>query len=510
MGVRFGSKGRSSSWLTSAVLAAALIGGCGDSASVITVAPPAQVAEAPAAGGLGIGDPVLPRLGNGGYQVEHYTVALQVTDTGRAFSATSTISAVAQQALSQFSLDLRGLEVQEVRVNGSSSTFFRIPGKLVVVPATPIPQGATFKVAVRYSAQPLTYVSDYAPIPIGWIPFAEGSFVLGQPDGASAWMPVNDHPLDKATYTFEVQVDAGLVVAANGELEEVREEGSRRTYVWHSPQPMASYLTTVNVGNFVRREQVGPGGEEIRHYFPLSLLEQADAEFSGTPEKMGTMTELFGPYPFSQYGAVVIDAETHGAALECQTMSLFGRDLLGLPSLEETQIHELAHQWFGDSISLTTWQDIWLNEGFATYATWLWYEEEYGEEAYWAQVRGYYEFLQGSEPGHPVADPPANDLFSTNVYFRGALTLHALREEIGEEAWLEGVRRYVREHSGGHATTAEFIATMEAVAGRSLTDFFDRWLYQVELPELQMPTLRHDSRFQGEFQPVFGCKHRWF
>ncbi len=487
-----------------------LLNGCGDSASFITAAPPVQVVEAPAAGALGLGDPVLPRLGNGGYQVEHYNVAMQVTDTGRSFSATTTISAVAEQALSQFSLDLKGSEVQEVRVNGSSSTFFRIPGKLVIVPARDLPQGQPFEVAIGYSADPVAYTSTYAPVPIGWIPFLEGSFALGQPDGASAWMPVNDHPLDKATYTFEVQVDAGLVVAANGELEEVREEGSRRTYVWHSPEPMASYLTTVNVGNFVRREQVGPGGEAIRHYFPATLLDQTEVEFSRTPEMLGFCTGLFGGYPFSQYGAVVIDAETHGAALECQTMSLFGRDLLGRPSLEGTQIHELAHQWFGNSISLTTWRDIWLNEGFATYATWLWYEEQYGEEAYWAQVRGYYEYLQDSESHSAVANPPANDLFSATVYYRGALTLHALREEIGDELWREGILRYVREHRDGHTTTAEFIAIMEATAGRSLADLFDRWIYQVELPVLEMPTLNRESPFQREFQPVFGCKHRWF
>ena len=499
----------SSPWLASFGLAATLLlAGCGGSADsvVSATAPPANVVAPPSAGSSGLGDPLFPRLGNGGYQVEHYTVALQVQGTGQSFRGSCAIEAVAQQSLSEFSLDLRGLEVEMVTVNGAPAKFSRLPfPKLVIVPAQPLPQGQAFEVVVRYSGTPLAYFTPFAPTEVGWIRFDEGSFVLAQPDGASSWMPVNDHPSDKASYRFEIEVDAPLVVAANGELQEVRNPGSARpTYVWESPEPMVSYLATVNIGTYVRRESPPAGGVPIRNYFPADLAEQAETEFALTGEMMTFCTGVFGAYPFSVYGGLMIDAETDGVALETQTLSIYGRDLLGQPYLEEVQVHELAHQWFGDWVSLRSWRDIWLNEGFATLAEWLWIEQTQGEEAMQARVHSVYDYLREHPQEHPVALPTARDLFSANVYFRGGLTLYALRGELGDSTFRQGIRTYLELHGGGHATTAQFVAVMEAVSGRDLTEFFDRWLYAVELPDLRF-TVAAQAPLGRE---ALGCRHR--
>jgi aminopeptidase N len=247
---------------------------------------------------------------------------------------------------------------------------------------------------------------------------------------------------------------------------------------------MASYLATVNIGDFVRTDESGPRGLPIRNYFPRAIAGTAAPVFAPTAEMLDYFEGLFGPYPFEAYGVVVPDEEL-GFALETQTLSVFGRDIAtARPDRAERIVaHELVHQWFGNSVSVYNWQDIWLNEGFATLGEWLWTEHTDGKTAADAAIRGTYEsFLRRQAP--PPGRPPADDLFNQSVYGRGGLTLVALRLHVGDEAFFNILRTYAGRFRYSNASTADFIAVAEEVTGSNLDALFQDWLYNQELPAI--------------------------
>jgi aminopeptidase N len=238
---------------------------------------------------------------------------------------------------------------------------------------------------------------------------------------------------------------------------------------------MATYLVQVVVGNLRFEELTGPAGLPIRNAYDADLGEGAGAAFRRQAEMIDFFDDLFGPYPFAAYGVVVVD-EALGFALETQTLALFGSDALAEPIVA----HELAHQWFGDHVSLGSWRDIWLNEGFATYAQWLWAEhrgEGTVDEIALASAR---------TPGLdvPPGDPGADRLFHTTVYVRGALTLHVLRHELGDDAFFELLRTWVDRYGGASATSADFEALAGEVGRRDLSGLFDAWLRAPGVPTL--------------------------
>lgn len=436
-------------------------------------------------GDPGIGDPYFPELGNGGYDALHYTLDLRADVAANTLDGTVSIEARALEALRTFNLDLLGFDVTFVGIDGAMVDWDRQDGELVVVPLTPLPADEVFTVTVRYNGTPGTINLTGIPALIGWNNYGDGVFVASEPAGAAGWYPVNDHPLDKATYTIRVTVDDPLVVAANGVLTETIANDDTTTYVWESNDPIASYLVTVNIDDFVRVEEDGPGGLPIRNYFPADLVDAATAEFSQTADMLAFFEETFGPYPFDAYGVVVADAN-FGFALETQTLSLFSRRWIsGRGASEEAVAHELAHQWYGNSVSPAYWSEIWLNEGFATYASWLWFEHSDGAEALDTIVRRTYnEFARAGGTRVIIGEPPAENLFDIAVYWRGALVLHALRERVGDETFFAILRTYYERHAYGNATIEDFIAVVEELSGADSTAFFDGWLYQNELPDI--------------------------
>ncbi|HNB42542.1 MAG TPA: M1 family aminopeptidase, partial [Anaerolineales bacterium] len=229
------------------------------------------------------------------------------------------------------------------------------------------------------------------------------------------------------------------------------------------------------------------GGISIRNYYATSLPEGVNKPFARQGEMIDYFSELFGPYPFEVYGALVMDTE-FGAALENQTMSIFGIDMVDLEDIEGTEAvvaHELVHQWFGDSVSVGDWGSIWLNEGFASYGEGLWEEHLNGRDALDEWVNGVYEEVKAYPEFYPPpGNPPANDLFNGGVYLRGGLTLHALRLEVGDDVFFEILRTYYDRYKYGNAVTDDFIAVAEEVSGKDLGDFFNAWLYEEQLPEL--------------------------
>jgi Peptidase family M1 domain/RTX calcium-binding nonapeptide repeat (4 copies)/Peptidase M1 N-terminal domain len=446
----------------------------------------------PSPGAAGVGDSLYPGFGNGGYDAQKYTLDLNVTDVASStLDAVTTMDAIATQSLSSFNLDFIGFTVNSITVNGKPATYSRDGQELIITPTEFIAAGDSFNVAIDYSGAPtpLNSVAFDFPVPTGWVVVEGGNFVLSEPDGAANFYPVNDHPLDRAAYTFRITVPEPYEVAANGVLEETIDNGDTTTYRFEARDPMVSYLTTVNIyDGFNLETSTSDGGVLIRNYFAEGIPEEKLQLFDLQPAMIDFYSQIFGAYPFELYGAVVVNAET-GAALETQTLSIFGADTLERVDLEETIAHEASHQWFGNEVALSDWKDIWLNESFATYSQGLWVEySRGGQPALDEWVKDQYNFVSQRFDSLVVpGEPPANDLFNSAVYEWGALGLHAVRLEIGDEAFFESLRTYYDRYKGGNVKPEDFINVVEEVSNQDLQALFDRWFYSPELasiPEL--------------------------
>ncbi|CAN7233503.1 M1 family aminopeptidase [Knoellia sp. LjRoot47] len=649
---------------------------------------PAAVAArgpAPGPGSPGIGDPYFPTDGNGGYDVSSYDLKLAYDPATRVLRGRATISAKAIRSLSSFNLDLNGLTVSDVRVDGQAARWRHVGDELTVTPRHAIGKRSHFTVVVRYSGVPVL-LEEPALGASGVFPTADGILIAGQPHVADTWFPVNDHPLDKASYRFEVTVPRGLEVVANGRLAAVRHDRRTTTWTWVAAAPMASYLATATIGQFnlerrrvdgitywdaidpalyvqpeprtggryaitggddsaykrlsrvidvpasggqlsffVARETeptwdfffvearrvgsdvwttlpdrnghsnqdtgnscpnwlalhpflthyqsddgaggctptgttgawnaasgasdgyerwqvdlsayagssvevalslasdesvsfngvyvddvVGPGGSGTTSFEadadPLdgwvvpgapagspgnagdwrtaseaagpSTGENAEAALVREPEVVDFLSGILGPYPFGQSGGIVDDDPGIGFALENQTRPIYAQDWFTQPGDNISVIvHELAHQWVGDSLAVEAWKHIWLNEGFATYMEWLWAEETgrfTAQEAF-----DFYTSFPADDPfwSTVIGDPGPEHLFDGPIYDRGAMTLHALRLEVGDAAFFRLLTRWTSSQAGGNVRTDEFVSLAERVTGRQLDDLFTTWVF---------------------------------
>jgi hypothetical protein len=641
-------------------------------------------------GAPGLGDPYFPLDGNGGYDAQHYNLAVAYDPATDVLRGVAEIRARATQNLSRFNLDLHGLTVRSIQVDGRRARWSRDGDELTVIPKHGIRKHERFRTVVVYDGVPET-IDDPQFGLSGFIHTDDGTWVAGQPDVAATWYPVNDHPLDKAAYTFRITVPKGLEAIANGVLKGRWSHRGRTTWLWDAREPMASYLATATIGEFDVRayradgirywdaidpdlfrphtprtgdqfaisdaadgsykrlartiavpagggqlsfwidrdtefdwdyifvEAHAPGSDEwttladlnghtssstgngclvfdhpfLEHYMtateeaceptgttgewnaasgssnayepwrvdlsdyaggdvevsisyagdglfqrsglfvddivapggdgstsfeddgdtldgwtvpgppegsenandwsagtaadaPPTQGEAADTSLARQPEIIAFLEGYFGRYPFSAAGGVVDDVEDTGFALENQTRPVYARDFFSVRDRttgDGVVVHELAHQWAGDDLALAAWQHIWLNEGFATYTEWLWSEREGNGSA-----QEIFEFLTTNIPADDpfwsltIGDPGPEQLFEGPVYDRGAMTLHALRLEIGDDDFFRLVRRWFRRNAGGNVATPEFIALAERVSGQDLGAFFDAWLFTPEKP----------------------------
>ncbi|MFF9567585.1 M1 family metallopeptidase [Streptomyces sp. NPDC014685] len=425
-------------------------------------------------GASGLRDPYFPKLGNGGYDVTHYDLVLDVDPAAHRLRGTATITARATQDLSAFDLDLAGLTVDSATVEGRPAAVNRTGHELTLRPAAEVEdrlrEGGTFRTVVRYSGSPRT-LTDPDGSQEGWLRTADGSVALGEPTGSMTWFPGNNHPSDKATYDIAVTVPEGLTAVSNGEPVSRRTSGATTTYRWRTPEPMASYLATVAVGRYTTRTSRTADGIEVFTAADPAVAKRSERILARIPEVVKWEAERFGPYPFTATGAIVDRPGDAGYALETQ-----GRPFFPGPPDAGLLVHEMAHQWFGDSVTPESWRDMWLNEGFATYAQWLWaadkegvpiqelFDEAFEDDANWA---------------FPPADPPsAKDISQAPVYGRGAMVVHELRRTMADDArFFALLRGWTKAHRHGNASTADFTAHAERVAGRDLTELWDTWLY---------------------------------
>jgi aminopeptidase N len=427
-------------------------------------------------GSAGLGDPFFPAAGNGGYDVSHYSLTLGYEPATNQLTGTAVITARATQNLSRFDLDLRGFSISRLLVNGAPASHARAgEQELVITPAAGIRSGSPFTVTIDYAGTPQV-VTDPDESIEGWVPTDDGAFVVGEPQGSPAWYPANDNPRDKATFDFSVTVPEGLTVMANGVLVSSKTNGGKTTWVWRETDPMAPYLATATLGRFdLTISKVG----NIPSYVAVDPTLPSGNVFRKLPEIVKFYESIYGPYPLNAVGSIADDAKVVGYSLETQTKPVYDR----MPD-ETTVAHELSHMWFGDSVTLTRWPQMWLHEGFATWSEWIW-SEHTGQKT----AQKYFDNLYNTPAQQtwfwtpPPGDPgDAAHLFDGTVYDRGAMTLQALRQKIGDTAFFGIMRRWATENRYGNVTISQFITVAEQAAGTQLDHFFDVWLFLPEKP----------------------------
>jgi aminopeptidase N len=433
----------------------------------------AVTTAAPTAGSSGGGDPYFPLYGNGGYEVKHYGLDVRYDPKTDVLTGKASLTVRATKSLSRFNLDLVGLTVRSVRVDGRAARWVRrADHELVVTPARALKKGRSSSVVVRYDGKPRTF-SDPMLGTYGFLKTRDGAIAVGQPEVAAYWYPVNDHPRDKATYTITLTVPRGLQSVSNGLPSKTRystRSGKRwATTTWTARHRMASYLAFMAVGHFtIHRYRTATGLPVIDAVDPslsAGLRRQINASLARQKSIIAAESRWFGPYPFEAAGAVVDNVDV-GFALENQTRSTYSPgfwDADGQPGDSDYVVaHEMAHQWYGDSVSVRRWSDIWLNEGFATYAEWLW--------------------LQETEK-----ITPQDAVFDGAVYTRGGMTLQALRQAVGDAAFYQILQTWARTHRDGNGSTKQFMALAERISGRQLDALFTAWLFTPRKPALPAP-----------------------
>ena len=480
----------------------------------------------PTPGSRTAGDVLFPEVGNGGYEATRYAIDLRYDPAANAFLAgTSTVmTARATKDLSQFSLDFEGLTVTDVRVAGEAAGFDRVAPaacspsppatacaetKLIVNPAVPIADDELFTVRVSYTGTPQEHTDPDSSIE-GWIRACavngdpnscDGAFVVNQPIGAMTWFPSNNYPTDKARFDTSITVPSTHKAFGVGELESppVGNGNGTTTWNWTEDDPTATYLTTATVGLFdLTTVTEAITGQSLPVYTaidsscsdPQKLA--ATTTLGETPSIINFFNDLYGAYPFDSTGAVVDRTVGVGYALEVQTKPHYAT--CGGAALRPTVVHELAHQWFGNAVTLAAWSDIWFNEGWAQWSDW--YHSAPGTatpavaEAEWQA-----EYNDGNTGKWAIAPAvldgnPANLFASFPTYVRGAMTLEGYRQIVGDTKFFEFAQQLTTRYRYGNVSTRQVIALALEISDFTgaeaalLTDYFDQWLYGTTRPTI--------------------------
>lgn len=452
------------------------------SCALALVATPAFAGSA-GPGAPGAGDPYFPGYGNGGYDISHYDLQLRYQPGNDHLRGTATILAEPTKDLTAFNLDF-ALNVHSVLVNGKPAGFEHNGLELTVRPSETLPEGNLANIVVRYDGVPSEVeVGGTKP----WIRTSDGALAVGQPEISSWWYPGNDHPRDKATYDFTITVPEGTEVLANGVNTDQSSLDGWTTWKWRTTKPTATYLSFMAAGQYQINTREGAFGQPFVSAYSDKLGEltgPAQASVERTPEVVKFLSDVVGEYPVEAQGGVV-PSEGLNFALENQTRPTYSHRFFEEGANVSVVVHENAHQWFGDSISLDTWREIWINEGLASYAEWMW-SEAHGNGTAQQLFDQYYSSIPADDPFWQVTpgDPGAENVFHDAVYDRGAMTMQALRNVIGDQALLNTVHAWVARKAHSTATIEGFIATAEQQSGQQLDEFFNTWLFTPGKPPM--------------------------
>jgi aminopeptidase N len=481
-----------------AALAAPVLLAAGVPATASAATATATATSTATPGAPGLGDRLFPTLGNGGYDALHYDLDLRyaTAQPSQGIDGTVTMKARATQALSRFDLDFSGAGVGSVAVNGRPAGFVRQGEELVITPAAPIRRGARFTVQVTHFTSNPTQPDPAQFLSTAFFITPDGSATSGQPNAMHSVYPSNDHPRDKAGFSFRFDVPAGETAVANGVPTGKQTSNGRTIWTYEQRQPMATELTQLVVGAYTVVPRGRVDGVTVRDVIPTKLLSTYNPLLPVETKQLSWMRSKVGAYPFDRYGSLIVDT-TLGFALETQTLSLYDTPwFTKYPQgvWDPVMLHELAHQWFGDSVAPWSWSDVWLNEGHAS-----WYEYTYAaEKGFLADDAGVPDFTglmkafyalgdQWRADDGPVGAPlsgDVNDVFSNQAYGGGALVLYALRQQIGTPAFNRLERAWVSKYRGRSASSKDFIALASRVSGQNLSGFLLSWLYGTKTPKM--------------------------
>ena len=430
-------------------------------------------------------DRCTPHSGTAAVRIVHYDLHLDYKILPNRLAGQATLRGSMLADARTIELDLVGLAAGRVLVNGRRHRYKQTRNKLVIRAQEKFLADEQLELEIQYSGTPGPAMGTWGDV--GWEELTDGVLVAGQPTGAATWFPCNDHPSSKATFRVTILVDSEYTAVSNGELVDTRRRAGRTAWTWESAEPLATYLATMQIGQY-RRGSVD-SGSHVPSRVPMALAcsaglwQQAQRILAKQHAMMTVFERRFGEYPFGHYGIVVTD-DVLEIPLESQPLSILGRNHLAQTwNAERLIAHEMAHQWFGNSVTPKSWSDIWLNEGFACYAEWIWSEES-GQKSAQQRAREQHVRLADLPQNLVLADPGAADMFDDRVYKRGALTLHTLRLHIGDEDFFRILHRWTGQYRGANVTTEAFLALGEAVVGRPIEPLVHDWLYEKPLPPL--------------------------
>ncbi|GAA2203106.1 M1 family metallopeptidase [Sinomonas flava] len=436
-------------------------------------------------------DPYTPGHGQAGYVVAHYDLELAIRLASNRLSGRARLRSTARDRLETVVLSLAGLRATKVQVNGAKpAKTSQRADELRITPSAPIAKGQDFHLEIRYEGNPEPVDGLWGEV--GWEELSDGVLVSGQPVGAPTWFPCNDHPSQKSTFRITATADAGYRVVSNGLLVGHRRKASRETWAYEVHEPMAPYLATLVIGRyqFLELGRVRAHGSPAVSVFAAVPPALRGAALTGLRDQVRMIelfAELFGPYPFRDYTVVVTDDPLE-IPLEAQTLSIVGRNHITRSwDSQRLLAHELAHQWFGNSVTARRWEDIWLHEGFACYAEWLWSEHS-GQGTAAARAADAWRLLSAQKEDILVGAPGAELMFDDRVYKRGALALHAVRRAVGDDRFFRALAAFGSERRHGNATTADFTELLGRVGagarGFRGEDLLGPWLFERALPPL--------------------------
>jgi aminopeptidase N len=435
-----------------------------------------------------------------GWRPFHYSISITLDDQLTTITnARAEISILLlKPGVTVIDLDFGEMTIDSVSVNNAAAEFERAAGKINLKLPQSFNPHSRLMVSVTYHGKPkdgliLTNDKDGKPSAVGdnW------------PNRLHHWIPCFDHPAAKATVTFSVTAPDRNLVVANGRLEQVQTTaGASRTWTYSERVPIPPYCMIIAVGQFAKLEPAKPAVTPLSYYVPQSDKKFAMQGFAPSAPSLKVFTQTVAPYPYEKL-ALIVGTTRYGGMENSSaivfTSNLFARrsdaqsisTVFNIPRRTVNLIsHEIAHQWFGDSVTESTWADLWLSEGFATYFAGLFLQRVEGEKAFQDYMKNnaetYFRYARSNRT--PIFDNETEDLnrlLNANNYQKGAWVLHMLRSILGDEAFFRGIRAYYRNHKNATASTEDLRVALERASGFNLRPFFKSWIYGPGHPHYQ-------------------------
>ncbi len=425
-------------------------------------------------------DSVYPQVGDPLVDALHYDLAMAWTPETDTLEATQRLTFRATSAADRFQLDFDDvLTIDTLTIDGEDATYDRADKDLVV--QHPVEADEEYVLEMSYSGTPEPYDaptqrSDFR-LGVGWHVTPEHEvWTIQEPYGAFTWYAANDQPADKAFYDFSLTVPEPWTGIANGELTDTADADGLRTTTWHLAEPASSYLVTVAFADYTPTELESDSGVPVTIWGPTDDPE-AIGETEYAPEAIDWLEQYLGPYPFDTFGILIYDGES---GMETQTMVTLGATAYS--TSRAVVVHELAHHWYGDTVTPADWSDVWMNEGMAMYLQGMWEAEDEGitidqKMDDWALFES-----QEREYAGPPGDYDPTNFGSGNIYFGPALMWHELRQQIGDDEFFALLRDWPAEQENDTADREEYLTWIEDQTGEELTAFFDAWLLNETTP----------------------------